>query len=105
MDLSPASGAFHCLRRLVKNQEVCTEQVAEIGGEEKRREEDERTDRGGRDIEKPGGMRRFFRVHRNEDYSQIQYLTAKCNRLSQENGTFTILQITEDCSSVVIGPI
>ncbi|KAL2077694.1 hypothetical protein ACEWY4_027198 [Coilia grayii] len=30
-------------------------------------------------------MRRFFRVHRNEDYSQIQYLTAKCNRLSQEN--------------------
>ncbi|XP_041930565.1 hyaluronan mediated motility receptor [Alosa sapidissima] len=30
-------------------------------------------------------MRRFFRVHRNEDYSQIQYLTAKCTRLSQEN--------------------
>ncbi|XP_057196272.1 early endosome antigen 1 isoform X1 [Triplophysa rosa] len=29
-------------------------------------------------------MRRFFRVHRDEDYGQIQYLTAKCIRLSQE---------------------
>ncbi|XP_053095292.1 protein phosphatase 1 regulatory subunit 21 isoform X3 [Pangasianodon hypophthalmus] len=29
-------------------------------------------------------MRRFFRVQRDEDYSQIQYLTAKCNRLAQE---------------------
>ncbi|XP_047007587.1 uncharacterized protein LOC108258618 isoform X2 [Ictalurus punctatus] len=29
-------------------------------------------------------MRRFFRVQRDEDYGQIQYLTAKCNRLAQE---------------------
>ncbi|XP_071776362.2 uncharacterized protein LOC139927945 isoform X1 [Centroberyx gerrardi] len=29
-------------------------------------------------------MRRFFRAHRDEDYSQIQYLTAKCNRLAHE---------------------
>ncbi|KAF7698340.1 protein FAM184A [Silurus meridionalis] len=29
-------------------------------------------------------MRRFFRVQRDEDCSQIQYLTAKCNRLAQE---------------------
>ncbi|TSK87444.1 hypothetical protein Baya_4158 [Bagarius yarrelli] len=29
-------------------------------------------------------MRRFFRVQRDEDYSQIQYLTAKCSRLAQE---------------------
>ncbi|CAM4618565.1 unnamed protein product [Leuciscus chuanchicus] len=29
-------------------------------------------------------MRRFFRVDRDEDYGQIQYLTAKCIRLSQE---------------------
>lgn len=31
-------------------------------------------------------MRRFFRVDRDEDYGQIQYLTAKCIRLSQEKG-------------------
>lgn len=31
-------------------------------------------------------MRRFFRVQRDEDYGQIQYLTAKCNRLAQEKG-------------------
>ncbi|XP_026878919.2 hyaluronan-mediated motility receptor isoform X1 [Electrophorus electricus] len=30
-------------------------------------------------------MRRFFRAHRDEDFSQIQYLTAKCNRLVHEN--------------------
>ncbi|XP_075961436.1 uncharacterized protein LOC142964799 isoform X2 [Anarhichas minor] len=29
-------------------------------------------------------MRRFFRPHRDEDYSQIQYLTAKCNRLAHD---------------------
>ncbi|XP_068571436.1 hyaluronan mediated motility receptor-like isoform X2 [Cebidichthys violaceus] len=29
-------------------------------------------------------MRRFFRAHRDEDYSQIQYLTAKCNRLAHD---------------------
>ncbi|KAK7137484.1 hypothetical protein R3I94_013208 [Phoxinus phoxinus] len=29
-------------------------------------------------------MRRFFRVDRDEDYGQIQYLTTKCIRLSQE---------------------
>ncbi|XP_029917194.1 protein Hook homolog 3 isoform X2 [Myripristis murdjan] len=29
-------------------------------------------------------MRRFFRAHRDEDYSQIQYLTAKCSRLAYE---------------------
>ncbi|XP_077053721.1 uncharacterized protein LOC143706055 [Siphateles boraxobius] len=29
-------------------------------------------------------MRRFFRFDRDEDYGQIQYLTAKCIRLSQE---------------------
>ncbi|XP_063731868.1 serine/threonine-protein kinase MRCK beta isoform X2 [Eleginops maclovinus] len=29
-------------------------------------------------------MRRFFRAHREEDYSQIQYLTAKCTRLAHE---------------------
>ncbi|CAK6965351.1 thyroid receptor-interacting protein 11 isoform X2 [Scomber scombrus] len=29
-------------------------------------------------------MRRFFQVHREEDYSQIQYLTAKCNRLAHD---------------------
>ncbi|XP_073778509.1 uncharacterized protein isoform X1 [Danio rerio] len=29
-------------------------------------------------------MRRFFRVDRDEDFGQIQYLTAKCIRLSQE---------------------
>ncbi|XP_074530765.1 uncharacterized protein LOC141793796 [Halichoeres trimaculatus] len=29
-------------------------------------------------------MRRFFQAHRNEDYSQIQYLTAKCNRLAHD---------------------
>ncbi|KAI4888378.1 hypothetical protein NFI96_010902 [Prochilodus magdalenae] len=30
-------------------------------------------------------MRRFFRASRDEDYSQIQYLTAKCTRLAHEN--------------------
>ncbi|XP_028816500.1 hyaluronan mediated motility receptor [Denticeps clupeoides] len=30
-------------------------------------------------------MRRFFRSSRDEDFSQIQYLTAKCGRLSHEN--------------------
>ncbi|XP_076844204.1 uncharacterized protein LOC143489217 isoform X2 [Brachyhypopomus gauderio] len=30
-------------------------------------------------------MRRFFRAHRDEDFSQIQYLTAKCSRLALEN--------------------
>ncbi|KAM6980813.1 uncharacterized protein FYW47_000575 [Aplochiton taeniatus] len=29
-------------------------------------------------------MRRFFRAHREEDYSQIQYLTSKCNRLAHD---------------------
>ncbi|XP_047210009.1 uncharacterized protein LOC124860606 isoform X1 [Girardinichthys multiradiatus] len=29
-------------------------------------------------------MRRFFRAHREEDYSQIQYLTAKCTRLAHD---------------------
>ncbi|TNN67134.1 hypothetical protein EYF80_022664 [Liparis tanakae] len=29
-------------------------------------------------------MRRFFRAHRDEDYSQIQYLTAKCTRLTHD---------------------
>ncbi|XP_015248430.1 PREDICTED: uncharacterized protein LOC107096335 isoform X1 [Cyprinodon variegatus] len=29
-------------------------------------------------------MRRFFKAHRVEDYSQIQYLTAKCTRLTHE---------------------
>ncbi|XP_078116180.1 uncharacterized protein LOC144524074 isoform X3 [Sander vitreus] len=29
-------------------------------------------------------MRRFFRGHRDEDYSQIQYLTAKCTRLAYD---------------------
>ncbi|KAF1385071.1 hypothetical protein PFLUV_G00126770 [Perca fluviatilis] len=29
-------------------------------------------------------MRRFFRAHRDEDYSQIQYLTAKCTRLAYD---------------------
>ncbi|XP_023815298.1 GRB10-interacting GYF protein 2 isoform X2 [Oryzias latipes] len=29
-------------------------------------------------------MRRFFRAHRDEDYSQIQYLTAKCTRLAHD---------------------
>ncbi|XP_070693127.1 hyaluronan mediated motility receptor-like isoform X2 [Pempheris klunzingeri] len=29
-------------------------------------------------------MRRFFQAHRNEDYSQIQYLTAKCTRLAHD---------------------
>ncbi|XP_070769546.1 hyaluronan mediated motility receptor-like isoform X2 [Enoplosus armatus] len=29
-------------------------------------------------------MRRFFRAHRDEDYSQIQYLTAKCTRLGHD---------------------
>ncbi|XP_042273926.1 uncharacterized protein LOC121901284 isoform X1 [Thunnus maccoyii] len=29
-------------------------------------------------------MRRFFQVHRDEDYSQIQYLTAKCTRLAHD---------------------
>ncbi|KAF7663573.1 hypothetical protein LDENG_00206280 [Lucifuga dentata] len=29
-------------------------------------------------------MRKFFRAHRDEDYSQIQYLTAKCTRLSHD---------------------
>ncbi|XP_077589580.1 uncharacterized protein LOC144207816 isoform X2 [Stigmatopora nigra] len=29
-------------------------------------------------------MRRFFRVQRDEDYSQIQYLTAKCVRLTRD---------------------
>ncbi|CAJ1059168.1 daple-like protein isoform X3 [Xyrichtys novacula] len=29
-------------------------------------------------------MRRFFRANRNEDYSQIQYLTAKCTRLAHD---------------------
>ncbi|XP_041845503.1 zinc finger protein 853 [Melanotaenia boesemani] len=31
-------------------------------------------------------MRRFFRAHRDEDYSQIQYLTAKCTRLTHDKG-------------------
>ncbi|XP_040028734.2 uncharacterized protein LOC120817039 isoform X1 [Gasterosteus aculeatus] len=30
-------------------------------------------------------MRRFFRADRNEDHSQIQYLTAKCTRLAHDN--------------------
>ncbi|XP_026214219.1 shootin-1 [Anabas testudineus] len=29
-------------------------------------------------------MRRFFRAQRDEDYSQIQYLTAKCTRLAHD---------------------
>ncbi|XP_054647433.1 plectin isoform X2 [Dunckerocampus dactyliophorus] len=29
-------------------------------------------------------MRRFFRAQRDEDYSQIQYLTAKCTRLARD---------------------
>ncbi|KAE8277860.1 hypothetical protein D5F01_LYC15313 [Larimichthys crocea] len=29
-------------------------------------------------------MRRFFRANREEDYSQIQYLTAKCTRLAHD---------------------
>ncbi|XP_013878957.1 protein Hook homolog 3 [Austrofundulus limnaeus] len=29
-------------------------------------------------------MRRFFRAHRDQDYSQIQYLTAKCTRLAHD---------------------
>ncbi|XP_038555845.1 girdin isoform X1 [Micropterus salmoides] len=29
-------------------------------------------------------MRRFFQAHRDEDYSQIQYLTAKCTRLAHD---------------------
>ncbi|CAN9514584.1 unnamed protein product [Ophioblennius macclurei] len=29
-------------------------------------------------------MKRFFRAHRDEDYSQIQYLTAKCTRLAHD---------------------
>ncbi|KAM9375759.1 uncharacterized protein KZ484_008291 isoform 2-T2 [Pholidichthys leucotaenia] len=29
-------------------------------------------------------MRRFFKAHRDEDYSQIQYLTAKCTRLAHD---------------------
>ncbi|XP_052010591.1 hyaluronan mediated motility receptor [Xyrauchen texanus] len=33
-------------------------------------------------------MRRFFRVHRDEDYGQIQYLTVKCLRLTQEKAVF-----------------
>lgn len=31
-------------------------------------------------------MRRFFKAQRDEDYSQIQYLTAKCTRLAHEKG-------------------
>lgn len=31
-------------------------------------------------------MRRFFRAHRDEDFSQIQYLTAKCTRLAHDKG-------------------
>ncbi|XP_033948258.1 hyaluronan mediated motility receptor-like isoform X2 [Pseudochaenichthys georgianus] len=29
-------------------------------------------------------MRRFFQAHRDEDFSQIQYLTAKCGRLAHD---------------------
>ncbi|XP_044060988.1 protein BCAP isoform X2 [Siniperca chuatsi] len=29
-------------------------------------------------------MRRFFQAHRDEDHSQIQYLTAKCTRLAHD---------------------
>ncbi|KAF3838799.1 hypothetical protein F7725_010567, partial [Dissostichus mawsoni] len=29
-------------------------------------------------------MRRFFQAHRDEDFSQIQYLTAKCSRLAHD---------------------
>ncbi|KAM3612675.1 uncharacterized protein V6R79_012594 [Siganus canaliculatus] len=29
-------------------------------------------------------MRKFFQTHRDEDYGQIQYLTAKCTRLSHD---------------------
>ena len=32
-------------------------------------------------------MRRFFRAQRDEDFSQIQYLTAKCTRLAHDKGT------------------
>ncbi|XP_062250576.1 GRIP and coiled-coil domain-containing protein 2 isoform X1 [Platichthys flesus] len=31
-------------------------------------------------------MRRFFRAQRDEDFSQIQYLTAKCTRLAHDKG-------------------
>ncbi|KAI1888236.1 hypothetical protein AGOR_G00182950 [Albula goreensis] len=30
------------------------------------------------------GMKRFFGTHRDEDYGQVRYLTAKCSRLAQE---------------------
>ncbi|KAJ8262524.1 hypothetical protein GJAV_G00167410 [Gymnothorax javanicus] len=30
------------------------------------------------------GMKRFFGTHRDEDYGQVRYLTAKCGRLAQE---------------------
>merc|ERR1739838_232356 len=33
---------------------------------------------------KTGVMKKFFRANRDEDYSQIQYLTAKCTRLAHE---------------------
>lgn len=37
-----------------------------------------------REVKTLMSMRRFFRAHRDEDYSQIQYLTAKCTRLAHD---------------------
>ncbi|XP_076005269.1 uncharacterized protein LOC142999552 [Genypterus blacodes] len=38
-------------------------------------------------------MRRFFQANRAEDYSQIQYLTAKCTRLAQEKALLDRLNL------------
>lgn len=42
--------------------------------------------REGRAVQTQMSMRRFFRAQRDEDYSQIQYLTAKCTRLAHDKG-------------------
>ena len=41
-------------------------------------------------------MRRFFRVGREEDYSQTHFLTAKCNRLTHEKGEYGIFWTRPD---------
>lgn len=39
-----------------------------------------------RGVQSQISMRRFFKAQRDEDYSQIQYLTAKCTRLAHDKG-------------------
>lgn len=71
------AGNVHTASRLTRGDTPALSWGSREGG---------RSCRSERAVQTQMSMRRFFRAHRDEDYGQIQYLTAKCTRLAHDKG-------------------